>query len=349
MTKNADTLQDILNRSVDNKKVFGTSFAIKRGDTVWNGAAGNMTGDRQYFIASTTKLFVTVIVLNLASKGKLGLEDPISRYLDGRTMDGLHVYKGVDYSDKLTIRHLLSHTSGLPDYFEDKNAAGGSLFAELIKAGKDGSWTFEQLITRSKSLPTHFVPGTEKKAHYSDTNFQLLGAVIENLTDRPIGENYDHFIIGPLDLSATYLYQDIADSRPQPLRYKRKELHIPKAMASFGPDGGVVSTSADMLTFIESFFTGRLFPEAYVEMLQQWNRIFYPFQSGIGIHRFKLPWLLNPFGTIPELIGHSGLSGALAFHGVGKGLYIAGTVNQLAYRSTSFRLSIRLIQNMLSE
>lgn len=342
--KNADALQRILDRSVDSKKVFGTSFAMKYGNAVWHGAAGNLADDRPYFVASTTKLFVTAVVLNLVSRGKLTLEDPINRYLEGRITNGLHVYKGTDYSDRLTIRHLLSHTSGLPDYFEDKNNAGESLFTGLIEKGHDRSWTFEELIDLSKALPPHFAPDTKGKAHYADTNFQLLGRVIENLTGRALEENYDRYIIRPLGLSATYLFRDTGDTGPQPLHYKKSILHIPKAMASFGPDGGIVSTSMDMLTFIEAFFTGRLFPEAYVGMMQQWNRIFYPLQSGVGIHRFKLPWLLNPVGTIPELIGHSGLSGALAYHGVGRNLYIAGTVNQLAYRSTSFRLAIKLIQ-----
>ena len=345
--KNINALQRILDQSIDNKKVFGTSFALKYGDVVWSGAAGNFTVDQPYFIASTTKLFVTAIILNLVSKEKLNLEDPISRYLDNGVMDGLHVYRGVAYSDQLTIKQLLSHTSGLPDYFEDKNQSGKSVFTELITKGKDRSWTFDELINLSKALPAHFVPGAKKKAHYSDTNFQLLGKIIENLTGRSISENYDQFIINPLGLVSTYLYQDIADARPQPMYYKKQELHIPKAMASFGPDGGMVSTSTDMLTFIEAFFTGGLFPATYIDKLQQWNPIFYPLQSGVGIHRFRLPWLLNPFGTLPELIGHSGLSGALAFHGLGKNIYIAGTVNQLAYRSTSFRLAIKLIQKVI--
>src|SRR5690606_6414085 len=126
--KNINALQRILDQSIDNKKVFGTSFALKYGDVVWSGAAGNFTVDQPYFIASTTKLFVTAIILNLVSKEKLNLEDPISRYLDNGVMDGLHVYRGVAYSDQLTIKQLLSHTSGLPDYFEDKNQSGKSVF-----------------------------------------------------------------------------------------------------------------------------------------------------------------------------------------------------------------------------
>ena len=346
--KHADALQRILDRTVDHKKVFGTSFAIKYGDDVWSGAAGNLTGEQPYFIASTTKLFVTAIVVDLIAKGALHWDDLIGRYLDKAIVDGLHVYKGTDYSGQLTIKHLLSHTSGLPDYFEDKSKSGSSLFTELIVEGHDRSWTFEALIARSKTLSPHFRPGQKNKAHYADTNFQLLGRMLENHTGRSIAELMGQHIIEPLQMASTYLYEDLADTRPQTPYYKRQERHIPQAMTSFGPDGGIVSTATDMLTFIEGFFTGKLFPVSYVKALQQWNNIFYPLQSGIGIHRFKLPWLLNPVGTIPALVGHSGLSGALAFHGLGKPLYIAGTVNQLAYRSTSFRLAIKLIQKVVA-
>jgi CubicO group peptidase (beta-lactamase class C family) len=102
-----------------------------------------------------------------------------------------------------------------------------------------------------------------------------------------------------------------------------------------------------MLLFLESFFNGTYFPKSYINDLQVWNRIFFPMQSGIGIHRFKLPWIFNPFGTIPELIGHSGLSGALAYYSPDKNLFITGTVNQIAYPETSFKLAIKLMQKAL--
>lgn len=81
-------------------------------------------------------------------------------------------------------------------------------------------------------------------------------------------------------------------------------------MTSFGADGGMVSNSADMLIFIEAFFTGKLFPKTYIDDLQHWNKIFFPIESGIGIHKFQLPRMFNPTGAIPYFIGHSGLSGA---------------------------------------
>jgi D-alanyl-D-alanine carboxypeptidase len=307
-----------------------------------------MNTDSQYFIASTTKLYVTAIILHLKSKGILDLDDKISKYLDVDVLKGLHILNGKDYSPEISIKNLLAHTSGIPDYFHQKNKEGKSLESELVR-GNDQFWTFEQVMDYSKQLKPLFVPNAKGKAHYSDTNFQLLGKIIENVTQKSISDNYKELIFNPLGLSRTYLYTDILDQKPMTLYYKSKELFIPKAMASFGPDGGIVSTSNELMTFLTAFFNGTFFPKSYIESLKIWNRIFFPMQSGVGIHRFKLLWIFNPVGTIPELLGHSGLSGTLAYHSPEKDLYVTGTVNQVANPGTSFRLAIKLIQKVLSK
>jgi CubicO group peptidase (beta-lactamase class C family) len=348
MTEKEKSLQAVLDKTVDGKKVLGTSFAVKKDSLTWIGASGNLSKNQSYFIASTTKLFTTAIILYLKSIGKLAIEDKISIYLDTSILNDLHVYKGKDYSDKLTIKHLLAHTSGLPDYFQDKGANGKSLEDELI-SGNDQYWSFEQTIARTKSIKPLFIPGTKGKAHYSDANFQLLGKIIEIITNKSYSEYCNELIIRPLGMTKTYLYQDSTDNTPKTLYYKAKELHIPQAMTSFGSDGGIVSTSADMLIFIEAFFTGKLFPIEYINKLQIWNKIFFPMRSGIGIHLFKLPWILNPTGNIPYLIGHSGLSGALAYYSPKENIYVVGTVNQVAHPDISFKTMIKLIQILMKK
>jgi len=340
-TEKEKSFQTILDKIVDGKKVFGTSFAIKKDTLVWYGASGNLTIDQAYFIASTTKLFTTAITLKLRSESKLNLNDKISIYIDESILTGLHIYKGKDYSEELTIRHLLSHTSGLPDYFQGKGTNGKSLENEIIE-GNDQFWTFEQSIERTKKMVPLFAPGTKGKANYSDANFQLLGKIIETITHKSYSENCQEFIIQPLGLAETYLYQDSSDKTPKTLYYKSSELNIPKAMTSFGADGGMVSTSTDMLVFIEAFFTGRLFPLTYISELQEWNKIFFPMRSGIGIHLFKLPWLFNPTGSVPYFIGHSGLSGALAYYSPEENVFVVGTVNQVAHPDISFKTMIKL-------
>ena len=347
-TEKEKSLQTVLDKTVENKKVFGISFAFKKDTFTWQGSSGNMTIDQPYFIASTTKLFTTAIILKIRAEGKLSLDDKISKYIDKLILSGLHIYKGKDYSQELTIKHLLSHTSGLPDYFQGKGTSRKSLENELTE-GNDQFWTFEQAIERTKKMTPLFAPGTKGKAHYSDANFQLLGKIIENITHKTYAEICKEFIIQPLGLTKTYVYQDSTDKIPKILYYKNNELNIPKAMTSFGADGGMVSTSNDMLIFIEAFFRGKLFPSTYIDELQEWNNIFFPMKSGIGIHLFKLSWIFNPTGAVPYFIGHSGLSGALAYFSPKENIYIVGTVNQVAHPDISFKTMIKLTQQIMQK
>lgn len=342
MNGKIEKLHQLLANSIDGKKVLGASFCLSSDNFSWCGASGNLNEKSQYFIASTTKLFVTAIVLRLRAEGKLAMDDKIARFFSKESLNGLHNYKGKDYTSEITIQHLLAHTSGLPDYFQGKDDRGNSL-EKAVVAGNDQSWSFEDVLVRSKSLKPLFAPGTPGKANYSDVNFQLLGRIIEMITGKNFAEVCRSYIISPLGLSNTYLYEDVADNRPVSLYYRDKPLIIPHAMTSFRSDGGIVSTSGDMMRFIQAFFHGELFPSDDINSLKVWNRIFFPMQSGVGIHRFKLPWIFNPFNTVPELIGHSGLSGALAFYAPDKNLFITGTVNQVAYPDTSFRLAIKLM------
>lgn len=340
--------QTIIDKTVDNKKVFGAAFAFKKDTLIWKGASGNLSIDQPYFIASTTKLFTTALILKLRAEGKLNLDDKISDYIDKSIITELHIYRGKDYSQELTIKHLLSHTSGLPDYFQGNGKSGKSLENEITE-GNDQFWTFEQAMERTKKMPPLFAPGTKGKANYSDANFQLLGKIIESITRKSYAENCREFIIQPLGLTKTYLYQDSTDKTPKTLYYKSNELNIPKAMASFGADGGMVSTSIDMLIFIEAFFTGKLFPSSFINELQVWNKIFFPMRSGIGIHLFKLPWIFNPTGAVPYFIGHSGLSGALAYYSPKDNIYVVGTVNQVAYPDISFKTMIKLTRTIMKK
>jgi len=348
MTEKEKSFQAVLDKILDGKKVFGTSFALKKDALIWQGASGNLSIDQPYFIASTTKLFTTAIILKLREAGKLSLDDKISHYIDKSILSGLHIYKGKAYSEELTIKHLLSHTSGLPDYFQGKGEGGKSLEDEITN-GNDQFWTFEQAIERTKKMKPLFAPGAKNKANYSDANFQLLGKIIETITRKSYAENCNECIINPLGLTKTYLYQDAADTTPKTLYYKNNELNIPKAMTSFGADGGMVSSSSDMLIFIEAFFMGKLFSLSYIEELQEWNKIFFPMRSGIGIHLFKLPWIFNPTGAVPYFLGHSGLSGALAYYSPGENMYIAGTVNQVAHPDISFKTMVKLCLKALKK
>lgn len=340
-------LQRVLDKTVDNKTVFGVSFCVENGDGSlrYTGSAGNLDTESQYFIASTTKLFTSATVLHLASRKAFELDDPIARYLGESVMAGLSVIKGVDCSGQITIRHLLAHTSGLPDYFQQKKANGKSFLEELTD-GIDQVWSFEQVIAEAKKMKPAFRPGEKGKALYSDTNYQILGRLVEIVSGHPLPAALQEFIITPLGLQKTYIYTNSRDTRPAHLYYKTNRLDVPLAMTSFGADGGIVSTSAELMTFLKAFFAGQFFPVENFAWMKQWNRIFFPLESGVGLTRFKLPRLFSPFKAVPEFIGHSGLSGTVAFFAPEKDIYLTGTVNQVNNPDRSFRLMIELINHL---
>lgn len=212
-----------------------------------------------------------------------------------------------------------------------------------MTAGIDQAWSFEQVIAEAKKMKPAFRPGEKGKALYSDTNYQILGHLIEIVSGKPLPAALQEFIIAPLGLHKTYLYTDSRDTRPAPFYYKKNRLDMPLAMTSFGADGGIVSTSAELMIFLRAFFGGKFFPVENLAWMKQWNRIFFPLEAGVGLTRFKLPRLFSPFQPLPECIGHSGLSGTVAFFAPGKNLYLTGTVNQVATPDRSFRLMLELL------
>lgn len=337
-----NNLQSILDGFIKDKSLFGISLSVSDHENAWSGVSGDFKLNDSYFIASTTKLFTSALILKLRKDGKLDFNDTISKLLPNRNLDRIHVYKGKDFSKQITVSNLLAHTSGIPDYFKNKSLGNKTLESNLTE-GSDIQWDFKQVVEWTKQLKPVFEPSKPNRAHYSDTNYQILGAIIENQFERTLADVIRQELCEPLELSQTYLYSNISDTKPRKMYYKSNQLNIPKAMSSFGADGGVVSTSEELMKFLKGFITGRLFPVTYIREIQQWNKIFFPLESGIGIHRFKAPWYFSPFKRIPELIGHSGLSGAFAFYVPAMETYLTGTVNQIHNPGNSYKLIMKTL------
>jgi CubicO group peptidase (beta-lactamase class C family) len=344
--------------------VLGVSDAT--GAFRWAGAAGTahpdsdrpMTVDTPIFIASVTKMFTAAATMILQERGALSLDDPISEYLPPPMVEGLHSIKGRDYSDQLTVYHLVSQTSGLPDYFEETPKGGKSVYDQIVASG-DMEWDLDDVVRIVKGgLSAKFPPEplgertSGKRAYYSDTNYQLLGAILETVAQKPLHEVYSDLIIQPLGLPSTYLhgYGDpvaSSDNPPANVYHRTEPLFLDRAMTSFGPDGGIVSTVDDSLAFIKHFMEGTLFEEpSTLPRMKRWKRIFSPFQYGLGLMRFKLPRISSPFSATPELIGHSGASSAFLFHSDIGQLYIGGTLNQLENQRRPFSLMLTVIKTV---
>lgn len=330
-------LQTLLDDAIS-ERFKGINLSVFSEGKLQNYSAGKAKPEDQFFLASTTKLYTASILFKLEDKGLIALNDKISKYLSPEVMKNLHVFKEQDYSDEITINHLLSNTSGLPDYLEEKDQNGEILLNTLL-AGDDRTWTCEEAVEISKKMKPHFRPGKEGKAHYSDTNCQILELIINNVSKKSYSQNLQEFIFKPLNLHNTYLYSDPSDRRPQHIYNKETPLNIPKAMTAFRADGGMVSTSEELMIFTMAFFEGKLFDKARIPKIQQWNKVFFPLEYGIGIAKFQ-------FGKKYILIGHPGLSGTFAYYIPSKNAYITGTTNQLNSPQKTYQLLLKIVDKI---
>ncbi|MFM7599177.1 MAG: serine hydrolase domain-containing protein [Actinomycetota bacterium] len=318
----------------------------RSGEVLWrmrsdDGALDVTYGDagRPFFIASGTKLYVTAILAQLHDEGLLRWDSPIAAHLPDLNLTGLSAHQGRDLGSEITVQQVMAHTAGLPDYFEGKRPDSATTFAQALDA--DFAWDLGDVLNWSREIG----PGAPGKGRYSDTGYQILGAVIESLDARPFAQSVHERICTPLGLERTYVFcrHDIERyDTVTPLRVGDKTVTIPQAMASVQADGGIVSTLADGMRFLDAFFDGTLVnPTTLRWICSDWHRIFFPLAYGNGIMRFRMPAIMTGLRRVAPYIGHSGASGTVMFRAPDLGITVVGTVNQAEHRSMPFQLLIR--------
>lgn len=316
----SQNLQALINAEAGKPHTHGVILRVVSGDgqVDFKGSGGDAGPDTRFPIASITKMYTAALVMQLVDEGHLTLDQTVQSLLPGVNLTGLHVVHGVDHGLTLTVRQLLHQTSGLADYYE-------SDLAQDLKQGKDRSYDLSDVLRMTKALPPPAAPESGM-SYYSDTNYQLLGALIEAVSGLTYDQALQDRICKPLGLMQTGVLKgtDIG----MPLYHKDRRLDVPLILTSMTSDGSIISTLEELLVFLRAFMDGRLFkPENAVQM-RHWNRLFFPLQYGYGLMRIKLPLWMTLFRATPELIGHSGASGCFAYYAPDRDTYILGSFNQ---------------------
>ncbi|MEX2654041.1 MAG: serine hydrolase domain-containing protein [Acidimicrobiia bacterium] len=307
----------------------------------WTGAHGVLdpdgtqaTADARYPIASVTKLFTAAVTMKLVEDGRLRLDDRMVDILASETTSGLHVREGVDRTDEITVEHLLGHTSGLADYYEGAPPGGRSAQARLL-AGEDAPMPFDEVLRTVRAMESHFAPqpinAATRRAKYADTNYQLLGAILEQVTGQDLAELFDGRIFQPLGLDATSSYphppQRGGSAEPDASVWAKDVVLNPAGALTFQKaDGGIVSTVADQLRFMQALVSGDLFddPGTFRHMGEHTNRIFFPVEYGLGVMRYAPARWMSPLFPIPAIVGHTGSTATWAFHCPDLDIVLAG-------------------------
>jgi D-alanyl-D-alanine carboxypeptidase len=235
----------------------GRTTVVSRGyDDV--AARRPMSVEDRFRIGSVTKTFVSALVLQLVNEGKLSLEDSVEKWLPGLVPNG----------GAITIRQLLSHRSGLFDYVRDQQ-----LLAPYLHGHLDHVWTPLQIVRIATKHKPLFAPGADGKQSYSNTNYVILGLVIEKVTGHPLAAELNTRIFRPLALRHTNLQLTPTILGRHAHGYTKAfgptVVDITRISPSlFGAAGGIVSTPADVARFYRALLQGRLVPSRLVNAMK---------------------------------------------------------------------------------
>ena len=223
------TLDRILRDTVRKEGIAGLSVAVRSANgAIWTGVAGHaefspsrtIKPDTVFSIASVSKTFVAALILQLADEGKLSLDDPFGDYAPA-----------IPGGKSVTIRQLLSHTSGIYDYFENPRylRISGAWFDQPDSTGlasRDHRWTFDEIMMLVRS--PYCRPG--RCYHYSNTNYVILGAVASAAGGAPLPVLLRDRFFDPLGMTHT-VYQPVElppeRCRARPLVAARRRAHRP--------------------------------------------------------------------------------------------------------------------------
>lgn len=301
-------LQKTLEAAVNHRRTDfpGAAVYVSSAKGTWRAAAGvadrdagtSLDPDARFRAGSVMKSFVSVVVLQLIEEEHFSLDSALPEVLPES------IYARFEHGTTITVRQLLSHTSGIPEWLVPKVYMDIGNNPEQMR-------TTEQYFEIAGSRRTEFPPG--ESWSYSNTNYNLLGEVIERATGREWREEIENRILEPLNLSGTVLPRPGTTTIPgryargyHKLPLKRGALDLTEmdpSMAGAAGGAALVTTLADLGTFFSALYSGELFEDS--RTLD--SALEFVAASGFpGFDGYGLGIMHMQFEGDIELVGHMG-------------------------------------------
>ena len=202
--------------------------------------------DTIYEIGSLTKQFTAAAVMMFVEKGKLSVEDTIENF-----------FPDYPYAKEVTVENLLNMTSGIPDYLNDQ-----LYLCETGQADPKSKFTIDDVLSAINGRELEFEPGTQFS--YSNTNYYLLGNIVEQLSDMKYEDFIEQKILRPLSMTSTSLKLSDATAKGY-LKDGQEGLRVDSSY--FGPAGEIVSCTEDIFKWQCAFISGKVVSQAMVEKM----------------------------------------------------------------------------------
>jgi D-alanyl-D-alanine carboxypeptidase len=310
-----------------------------------------VTTANPFYTASIGKTFTATSIAVLYEQRKLNFSDRICKYLPDSIVNGLHVLDAIEYSSEITIAQLLQHTSGLPDYFEGETIDGSPNAMTLLVTETEKFWTPIEMVNLAKyKMKPNFIPGTSY--HYTDTEYILLGLIIEKISGLPLHDFYEKNIFEPIEMKNTYMH---LRSSPISKTENMSELYADEfevwKVTSLSLDwagGGLVSTATDLNKFQQSLNSHKIISEQTLKLMQQWTPETKGMYYGYGVRKISFKELFNPLPNL-YMIGHTGSTASFMFYCPELDVYLSGTLNQLSQIKQSVTIPVKVLMYIKNE
>jgi len=290
-------------------------------------------------LASVGKLFTATLIGMLYDRALLDYDDKIADYLDQELMNGLHVYKEKDYSFDITIKQLLKQTSGLNDVF----------FPLVEKMMKDPQleYTVREALEWGKSN-TKPVGKPGQKHFYNDTNYHLLGLIIESVTKKAFHEAMHEMIFKPLNMENAWIHGYSLAMKEAPYSpaniylYDINLIDNTRIAQIDYAGGGVVAPLNEYLIFMKALVNGRLVKKTTLDKM-----INDDIKMGFPVLGFSYGYSIWKPRAIPVMLpgkyfcwGCVGITGAYMFYHPKTESFVIGTFNDTSYTSKALRFML---------
>ena len=280
LSQNFKKIDQLLTTYEKNNQFSGSVLVAEKGKILFERSYGyknaekkqKNTNNSQYRIFSTTKLFTATVIIKLAEERKLSLDDKLSKY-----------YPNFPKGDSITIKNILSHTSGIPE-------------------ADDAEFTFndEILLKHISAKPLDFSPG--KSWNYSNTNYYLLGFIIKKASGLEYDQAIEKYILRPLNMNQTGFHFNDYKGVNKAFGYEFIDAENSNQALQFKSDhpfaaGAMYSSVEDLYKFSEAFYHGKIIS---IEDVKLMHTPYLNNHYGFAQEIYKLP-----YDNILQ-VGHSG-------------------------------------------
>jgi CubicO group peptidase (beta-lactamase class C family) len=258
------TVDELVNSELRAQRIPGVALAVVRDGKIVKAAGYGMANvelsvpakpESIFQTGSVGKQFTATAVMMLVEEGRVGLDDKISKYFS----DSPPAWKDI------AVGHLLTHTSGIPDYTEEKSGGGINMRAD---------YTEEELVKKIAALPLDFQPG--EKWSYSNSGYLILGVLIHHVSGEFYGDFLQHRVFQPLQMTSTRIISEaaIVPNRSAGYRLVKGELKNQEWVApslNTTADGALYTNVLDLAKWDAALYTERLLKKSSFD--QMWTPV----------------------------------------------------------------------------